>query len=74
MKRKFDELSEAVCKVCGKQIKLRLVEKENPNEYCYDCWKVKEAGRGHFIDKKNRVKRVKAGLAVKAGLERGEEG
>jgi len=70
MKLSFDILSSTICSYssCKKQIKQRLTEKQNPNTLCYTHWKDKEVGRGHYIDHRQRAKRVRLGLKVKRNL------
>lgn len=47
----YNELSNVKCK-CGKQIKKNLVKRKTTNKplLCTDCFKTKEAERGHFIN------------------------
>ena len=56
----FNILSTKTCP-CGTRIKLRL---EN-NDTCYDCYRIKESKRGHYINAASRKSRIEAGLIVK---------
>ncbi len=52
--------------VCGNKLKLRLVIIKPTYKHCYQCYRAREAARGHFVDAQPRKRRIIKGLPVKS--------
>ena len=61
---KHTDLSDKMCKTCGKKLKKRLEH----FDICYNCYRKKESQRGHYINANPRKSRLETGLSVKKYL------
>ena len=63
----YNVLSDGITCACSKPIKLRIVVmKAGSPMRCYNCHRIFEANRGHFINQNPRKKRIVLGLPVKS--------
>lgn len=68
-----NKMSSRKCHRCSKPIKQNVVDRCPDRQLftCYNCMRKFEAGRGHYINVKPRMKRLNAEMPVKSYYVKG---